>query len=158
MVSAMSTVREATPQEALQIIESAGATYAADLADAAALTATEAEDRADEQLARLLPEGPATPGMVFLVAERADEIVGGLWLARRGTDGRDLAWIYALHVDPAERGRGAGRLLMTAAHDRARDLGAPAVGLNVFGPNATARHLYDSLGYVVTAQQMQLPL
>ncbi len=50
------------------------------------------------------------------------------------------------------------RLLMTTARDRARELGAPAVGPNVFGPDETARHLYDTLGDVVTAQQMRLPL
>jgi ribosomal protein S18 acetylase RimI-like enzyme len=33
-----------------------------------------------------------------------------------------------------------------------------SVGLNVHGPNAVARALYDSLGYQVTAQQMKKAL
>ena len=87
-----------------------------------------------------------------------DEIVGGPWPARRRSDGQDLAWTCDIHVDPAARGHGMARLLMTTARNRARELGAPAVGPNVLGPDETARHLYDTLGDVVTAQQMRLPL
>ncbi len=91
----------------------------------------------------MLPDGLGTPGMEFLVAVHDERVVGGLWLARRGSDAR---------------GRGVGRALMLAAQDRARDLGALAVGLTVFGPNTTARRLYESLGHLVTARQMQLRL
>lgn len=36
--------------------------------------------------------------------------------------------------------------------------GVAELGLNVFGSNATARHLYESLGFQVTSQQMAKPL
>lgn len=152
------TVRTASPGEAALIIENAASTYADQLAESADLGSADAAREAADQLARLLPDGLATPGMVFLVAETAGRVVGGVWLARRAGNGRDLAWVYDLHVDPDARGRGVARQLMLAAQQRARELGAPAVGLNVFAPNLVARRLYESLGYTVTAQQMQLPL
>ena len=154
----MVTVRTASHGEAALVIETAGSTYADQLAEAADLGPDDAAREAGENLARLLPGGPATPGMVFLVAEDGGRVVGGVWLARRTSTGRDLAWVYDLHVDPDARGRGVARQLMLAAQDRARELGAAAVGLNVFGPNLAARRLYESLGYAITAQQMQLAL
>jgi ribosomal protein S18 acetylase RimI-like enzyme len=48
--------------------------------------------------------------------------------------------------------------LITAAGDAVRALGADSLGLNVFGDNAPAIAVYDSLGFQVTAQQMSLPL
>jgi ribosomal protein S18 acetylase RimI-like enzyme len=47
---------------------------------------------------------------------------------------------------------------MEALHEQARELGATTIALNVFGHNATAIRLYDSLGYAVTAQQMRRDL
>jgi len=40
----------------------------------------------------------------------------------------------------------------------AKQRGATAIGLNVFGYNTGAKELYDSLGYRVTATQMKKPL
>ncbi|KQN41066.1 N-acetyltransferase [Frigoribacterium sp. Leaf44] len=36
--------------------------------------------------------------------------------------------------------------------------GAETLGLNVFGYNEVARHLYESLGYETTAVQMKKPV
>ena len=47
---------------------------------------------------------------------------------------------------------------MLLAEDEARGHGATELGLNVFGSNRVARHLYDSLGYETTAVQMRKPL
>lgn len=44
-------------------------------------------------------------------------------------------------------GRGAGKALMQAAEDWARDNGLPYLALNVFGLNTRARALYERLGY-----------
>lgn len=57
--------------------------------------------------------------------------------------------IQGLAVDDSARGRGIGRALVEAAVERARGLGARRVTLRVLGPNAPARRLYESLGFVV---------
>ena len=125
---------------------------------AGGLTEADAERRAEEELARLLPDGLATPGMVFLVADEGGTSVGTLWLALRGPGPAGTSWIYNVHVVPAARGRGVARTLMQAARDEAARLGATALGLNVAGSNTAARALYESLGYEITALQMRLPL
>ena len=61
-------------------------------------------------------------------------------------------------MEPQHRGRGWGRAVLRAVQDELRDLGVRAVGLNVFGPNATARSLYESEGWAVVATHMRLEL
>jgi ribosomal protein S18 acetylase RimI-like enzyme len=43
---------------------------------------------------------------------------------------------------------------MLLAEHEARDVGATELGLNVFGSNTIARHLYESLGYAPTSIRM----
>jgi GNAT superfamily N-acetyltransferase len=43
---------------------------------------------------------------------------------------------------------------MEAAEQWTREHGGTRVALNVFGPNLTARSLYDALGYEVLATSM----
>jgi GNAT superfamily N-acetyltransferase len=79
--------------------------------------------------------------------------VGVLWVAphpRRPAAG----WVYDIEVDEDRRGQGFGRAAMLAAEDVARSEGWTAIGLNVFGRNARARALYESLGYTVDSLQM----
>jgi ribosomal protein S18 acetylase RimI-like enzyme len=44
---------------------------------------------------------------------------------------------------------------MALAEVEARKRGATALGLNVFGYNQIARHLYESMGYTATAIRMK---
>ncbi|GAA1111092.1 hypothetical protein GCM10009630_05230 [Kribbella jejuensis] len=44
---------------------------------------------------------------------------------------------------------------MPAGEEECRRRGYSQLDLNVFGDNRTAINLYDSLGYVVTSQQMR---
>lgn len=91
---------------------------------------------------------------VFDVLQR-DEKVGSLWLGvRSGTDW----WIYDIVVDPEFRGTGLGRPTLRAAEDYVVAHGGTRLGLNVFGPNAVARHLYDAVGYEVMSVQMMKDL
>ncbi len=68
---------------------------------------------------------------------------------------RPGAWIYAIEVDAAVRGKGYGRALLAALEDRVREHGVATIGLNVFGENHVARRLYESAGYETTSLQMR---
>lgn len=57
--------------------------------------------------------------------------------------------IGGLAVDPDRQRAGAGRALVEAAVELARDRGARKLGLRVLGPNAPARALYESCGFGV---------
>jgi len=57
--------------------------------------------------------------------------------------------VTGLAVDPALQGRGVGRALVEAAVAEAARRGARRLTLRVLGPNAAARRLYESCGFVV---------
>jgi hypothetical protein len=61
-------------------------------------------------------------------------------------------------VAAGHRGRGLGRALLAAGETAARDRGAHALELNVFGANPAAVDLYRTSGYHVTIQQMRKDL
>lgn len=96
----------------------------------------------------LLPDGFATPGMLFLSACRPDGTrVGVLWLSLthpRGKPGR--AFIYDIEIDEAYRGFGYGRALLAAAEDTVCSRGVGALELNVLGDNSRAIRLYEASG------------
>ena len=115
-------------------------------------------DQSRAEFESLLPQGMATPGQLLYTAFDPDGTeVGIVWLALPSPT-RSTAWVYELWVEPAARGTGYGRAIMLAGERELAARGVAELGLNVFGPNATARHLYESLGYQVTAQQMTKPL
>ncbi len=134
--------------------------YAQQIADSGQLDLEAARERAATQYAELLPDGLTSPGMHLWTAESGEpaEPVGLGWVEIRQRSAGVSAWIYDLQVDEARQGEGLGRALMEALHEAARGLGATTMGLNVFGHNTAAIHLYDSLGYTVTAQQMKRDL
>ena len=134
--------------------------YAAQIAAGGDVSPADAREKADHDLASILPRGRATDGHLFLRAEdEAGEPVGHLWLALCGPGGaRASAWVYDVWVERALRGRGFGRAIMEAAEREARRHGLGRIGLNVFGYNAAAIGLYRSLGYHVSAMQMTKPI
>ncbi len=134
--------------------------YARQIADSGQLDLETALQRSAVEFAQLLPDGTDSPGMHLWTAESGDpaEPVGLGWIELRTRTSGVSAWIYDIEVAAARRGEGLGRGIMGALHEAARRLGATSISLNVFGHNATAIHLYDSLGYAVTAQQMKREL
>jgi ribosomal protein S18 acetylase RimI-like enzyme len=133
--------------------------YAAQKVGAGEYAPDEAQDRALKEIDALLPGGVGTEGMFILVAEAGGEVAGRVWVALRHPDSQPgTAWIYAIDVLPEHRGKGYGRALLTAAEQETARHGVPFLGLNVFGSNETARHLYESAGYEITAVQMRKEL
>jgi GNAT superfamily N-acetyltransferase len=98
-------------------------------------------------------EGWGRPGDVALAAEEAGTAIGLVWYrffteAAHGEGFVDEATPeLAIAVAEGHRGRGIGRRLMEAAHERARTDGVRRLSLSVDDSNP-ARRLYTSLGYV----------
>ena len=59
----------------------------------------------------------------------------------------DWAAFRLLAVDPRARGRGVGRRLTDACIERAREQGAPCLGLHTTAPMAAARGMYERMGF-----------
>jgi len=82
----------------------------------------------------------------MIVDAETGDAVGRLWFAEGGEPGERHVYLYAIEIDEGHRGRGVGW--------RIRMLGSDLVKLNVFGGNARARRLCDSLGYAEVAVEM----
>ncbi|WP_326968911.1 GNAT family N-acetyltransferase [Arthrobacter sp. CG_A4] len=85
------------------------------------------------------------------------EPVGYIWIGPQSGQ-REAWWVFDVEIQPALRSKGFGRQAMILGEAEARRLGATSIGLNVFGYNANARKLYESLGYEATAIQMRKDL
>ena len=102
-----------------------------------------AEDRAagwERSLGRERPRG------ANLVAEREGEVVG---FANVGPaeDPEGAGELYAINVDPAHWGTGAGRALLEAAQAELARLGFAELVLWVLPANARARRFYEIAGW-----------
>jgi GNAT superfamily N-acetyltransferase len=89
----------------------------------------------------------ADPSTEFLLA--GDPAVGVCQLRFRHsiwTEAEDC-WLEDLYIAGAARGSGAGRALVRAAFERARQRGCKRIELDVDAVNAPARALYESEGF-----------
>ncbi len=67
-------------------------------------------------------------------------------------------WVWDVSIEEAHRGMGYGRAAMELAEAEALSRGASELGLNVFGHNQVARHLYESMDYTATSINMKKDL
>ncbi|MGH9170142.1 MAG: GNAT family N-acetyltransferase [Acidimicrobiales bacterium] len=112
----------------------------------------------DAQLGSLLPGGHPAPGNLLSRVCVDEGPVGWLWIGPRTPDAPKAFWVWDVVIDKEHRGKGFGKAAMLLAEEQAAAAGAVDLGLNVFGSNAVARHLYESLDYEVMAVQMRKPL
>ena len=143
-------LRPVRDDELAEYVRGARESYALDVEESARLSAQEAGEKADRDIAALVPDGRPGEGQHLLVVEEDEtgEAVGRVWFAERRRGARLVAWLYEVSIDERVRGRGYGRQAMLLLEDEARGRGLPLVALNVFGGNERARSLYRSLGYV----------
>lgn len=88
---------------------------------------------------RMIEEG----GGVFLAQEDDGEIIGMVMVEDQG----DVCEILKLGVRESARGRGAGQKLMEAAIEDIRSKGKKKAVLCTNHKLASARHLYENLGF-----------
>ncbi|MGH2784052.1 MAG: GNAT family N-acetyltransferase [Actinomycetota bacterium] len=91
----------------------------------------------------------AHPTTVILLAFAGDEPAGiaTCFLGFSTFSGRPLLNIHDFAVAPAFRGQGVGRVLMEAVEDKARELGATKLTLEVGEKNTPARAVYERAGF-----------
>jgi GNAT superfamily N-acetyltransferase len=105
-------------------------------------------DEGLERMARALIAAPDVEGMLLVARDEGGEpmgfaAVGWKWA---GTRGARVAIMEDLFVRPDVRGSGAGRALIAACADRARDAGAPCLMWTTALDNERAQAVYDSVG------------
>jgi ribosomal protein S18 acetylase RimI-like enzyme len=90
--------------------------------------------------------GVERPRGVVLVAERDGEVVGFATVGP-AEDPEGAGELYAINVDPAHWGTGAGRALLEAAQAELARLGFDETVLWVLPANARARRFYELAGW-----------
>ena len=133
--------------------------YAADKVASGQWSEAESLELSRKSLEELLPQGLATPdNLLFSIVDETAEPVGMLWIAVQERAGQRIAYVYDVSIEPAHRRRGHASRAFHALEDEVRAMGLAGIGLHVFGHNASARALYERLGYVATNISMFKPL
>lgn len=125
--------------------------YRDDKMKANGYTREEAQRIADESLRRLLPEGlRSKDNYLYAIRHEQGSVHGYVWFALQGSTQNREAFLYDIVIEEEFRGKGLGRETMKLLEIEVKRVGGKAIGLHVFGHNATAIHLYQSLGYRTT--------
>ncbi|MEL6181473.1 MAG: GNAT family N-acetyltransferase [Myxococcota bacterium] len=131
--------------------------FAREKSSAEGVTPEEARGAAEAAWERANPEGNKDH-VIGRLQQPEDVSVGVMWFAVRPEWGRPCAWLYDIMIDAEHRGQGLGRLAMALLEEEAHKRGAHTIGLHVFGHNAVARNLYQSLGFRETSVVMRKDL
>ena len=112
----------------------------------------EAEKKARSAYDELLPDGLSTENhyLLAITDSEGETKVGMIWYMVRGSSDSRSAFICDFRIDEAYRRKGYGRRALLHLEDELWQQGVPRIALHVFGENAAARSLYESLGYVST--------
>ncbi|MEW2527587.1 GNAT family N-acetyltransferase [Streptomyces sp. NPDC047071] len=150
------TARPMTPAEYPDWLTSEKAAYVGDIVRAGVLDPEEAVRKADQDFAKLIPEGLATPDNTFLVLEAAGEQIGTGWLKHGHLP--EVTYGYSLYVQAQHRGKGYGRAAMVAGEQATLAAGDSTLMFTVWGGNEVAMNLYTSGGYQVIEESRSVGL
>ena len=96
--------------------------------------------------------------VVVLVAERGGGVLGYTYASVEGYDYMSLRGpagvLNDIVVDPPERGRGIGRMLLEATIEELKTRGVPRVVLSTAERNEAAQHLFARAGFRRTMIEM----
>lgn len=93
------------------------------------------------------------PNSSCWIVEQAEGRLAGFVITERARrNGRLSGHVVTLDVDPADRRRGWGGLLLKTAEAQMKQEGASFMSLEVAENNAAAQQFYRSLGYVVSGR------
>ncbi len=121
-------------------------------------TAEEAQTKANDDMAKLLPEGLSSKDQFVMTMKDSDRWVGTLWFGIRGAADNRKAFIFDIVVNENERGKKYGEKALTILEAQVKNLGLAHIGLHVFGHNLIARKLYEKLGYDITNLNLEKKL
>jgi GNAT superfamily N-acetyltransferase len=106
-----------------------------------------ADENVEHSKNDIISDGMLSPGHFIFYIYSENQMVGQLWLASKVRDGKREWSIFDIETFTQFRGQGFGRAIMLAAEEYVRTAGGDAISLSVFGNNAVARNLYESLDY-----------
>jgi len=147
----MPVIRDAKPEEldeTADVISAAYAEYGPEPGSEQALIDAFEEYRKEQRDVR-----SRLADSVLVIAEEGGRIVGTVTFYPPGEEKKAEGWppewaaIRLLAVLPAARGSGVGRLLTEECLRRARELGAPVMGLHTTRVMDIARAMYERMGF-----------
>lgn len=114
--------------------------------------------RVEDAYAAFLGAQLEEPDAVVLVAERDGRVLGYAYAVLEGNDYMALRGpagvLHDIVVDPAQRGRGVGRILLDAMVAVLESRGAPQVVLSTAERNESAQRLFARAGFRRTMIEM----
>ena len=148
----MTTLSPLTPAEFEAWRAASIPAYAADKVAAGQWTPEESLAKSRAEVEQMLPQGLATPLQhLFAIRDAAHvESIGTLWIAEQQRGAQRIAYVFDFVVAPLHRRQGHAKRAFLTLEDQVRALGLAGISLHVFGHNAAARALYESLGYATT--------
>ena len=147
-------LRPTTKAEYDEYLEKSIKSYANELLTSGMVPKENVEAEAQATFNRILPDGFNTKNHYFFHAYEKEEFIGFIWYGMR----KDTAFIYDFYIAEKMRRKGYGRQVMILCEEDAKEKGAKAMALHVFGHNKAARALYESLDYIPTSIQMKKEL
>jgi ribosomal protein S18 acetylase RimI-like enzyme len=130
--------------------------YAQEIASNYRLSVDASQVRAEQEIAKTLPNGVKTPGQILLClmmcCEQTEQHIGYIWY-QPDTVMRTV-FICDFHIFSAYQGQGLGKKALSAFEQNLQQQGFEQVRLRVAGDNTRARHVYEASGFGVTGINM----
>lgn len=114
----------------------------------------DALQKAENQFTDLLPAGLETNNQKLFSIVHNEQNVGILWIHIRTNGQEKQAFIYDIHLDNNQQGKGLGKATMEALDAYAISYNIKQIGLHVFAHNHRAISLYKKMGYHMTGHHM----